>query len=79
MSVRRLAPALVASWLFGFAVYQWLHPVGPSWWIDAIAGLRPPTGGLDAIGVSIPSFFAAFVRAAATHAVVSRRVAPSRT
>jgi putative hydroxymethylpyrimidine transporter CytX len=74
-----LRPALVASWLFGFAVYQWLHPVGPTWWTDAIDGLRPPTGGLDAIGVSIPSFLAAFFLAAATHAVVSRRAAPSRT
>jgi len=72
-------PALLLSWLLGFAVYQWLHPVGPSWWIDAVEPLRPPTGGLDTIGVSIPSFLAAFLLAAAAQTVVSRRAAPSRT
>jgi nucleobase:cation symporter-1, NCS1 family len=72
-------PALLVAWLLGFAVYQWLHPVGPSWWIDAVEPLRPPTGGLDAIGVSIPSFLAAFLLASAAQTVVSRRAAPSRT
>jgi nucleobase:cation symporter-1, NCS1 family len=72
-------PALLVAWLLGFAVYQWLHPVGPSWWIDAVEPLRPPTGGLDAIGVSIPSFLAAFFLASAAQTVVSRRAAPSRT
>jgi NCS1 family nucleobase:cation symporter-1 len=72
-------PALLASWLLGFAVYQWLHPVGPSWWIDALEPLRPPTGGLDAIGVSIPSFLAAFFLSAAAQTIVRRRAAPSRT
>ena len=72
-------PALLVSWLLGFAVYQWLHPIGPSWWVDAVDLLRPPTGGLDAVGVSIPSFIAAFLCAAAAEAVLSRRAAPSRT
>ncbi|MGH2997357.1 MAG: purine-cytosine permease family protein, partial [Gaiellaceae bacterium] len=29
-----LRPGLVAAWIAGFAVYQWLHPLGPEWWVD---------------------------------------------
>ena len=57
---------LVAAWLAGFAVYQWLHPTGPAWWVDAVDVLRPGTAGLDGIGVSIPSFAVAFGLAIAT-------------
>ena len=71
-------PALLAAWLIGFAVYQWLRPTGPCWWVDAVESVRPPTGGLDAIGVSIPSFLAAFALAAAA-AGLSRRARLSRT
>jgi nucleobase:cation symporter-1, NCS1 family len=77
-------PAFVVAWLVGFCVYQWLLPTGPSWWVDAVEAVRPPTGGLDAIGVSIPSFVAAFALAALASVVTStaalrRRAAPSRT
>ena len=71
-------PELLAAWLIGFAVYQWLLPTGPGWWVDAMESVRPPTGGLDAIGVSIPSFVAAFALAAAS-GWLSRRARPSRT
>ena len=43
-----MRPTLVGAWLVGFAVYQWLHPTGPGWWVDAVEAVRPPTGGLDA-------------------------------
>jgi nucleobase:cation symporter-1, NCS1 family len=62
-------PALLVAWLGGFAVYQWLLPTGPSWWVDAVEAVRPGTGGLDAIGVSIPSFLAAFFVTAALSAL----------
>ena len=71
-------PALLAAWLLGFVVYQWLLPTVPGWWVDAVESVRPPTGGLDAIGVSIPSFFAAFALAA-TAGWLSRRARRSRT
>ena len=71
-------PALLAAWLVGFAVYQWLHPTGPGWWVDGVESVRPPTGELDAIGVSIPSFVAAFVLAAGATGL-RRRAGPSRT
>jgi hypothetical protein len=71
-------PAQLAAWLIGFAVYQWLLPTGPGWWVDAVESVRPSTGGLDAIGVSIPSFVAAFALAAAAGGF-SRRARPSRT
>jgi nucleobase:cation symporter-1, NCS1 family len=54
---------LLVAWLAGFVVYQWLVPIGPGWWLDAIESVRPPTAGLDGIGASIPSFAVAFVLA----------------
>jgi putative hydroxymethylpyrimidine transporter CytX len=42
---------MVAAWIAGFALYQWLHPVGPSWWTDAIGD------GVDlGVGATLPSF-----------------------
>jgi purine-cytosine permease-like protein len=52
-------PALIAAWLAGFAVYQWLHPTGPSWWTDLLDGADPP-----GIGASLPSFGVSFALAA---------------
>ena len=42
---------MLAAWIAGFALYQWLHPVGPSWWTDALGD----GAGLD-IGATLPSF-----------------------
>ena len=50
-------PALVAAWVAGFALYQWLYPTGPSWWTDVVARLDPPEWG---IGATIPSFLVSF-------------------
>jgi purine-cytosine permease-like protein len=47
----------IAAWLAGFAVYQWLSPVGPGWWTSVVAHTHP---GVGAIGGSLPSFAAAF-------------------
>ena len=69
-------PAFLTAWLVGFAVYQWLHPTGPGWWVEAVEAVRPRTGGLDEFGVSIPSFAVAFGLAAAA-ALVSRRLRPA--
>ena len=48
---------LIAAWLAGFALYQWLYPTGPSWWTDLVGKLSPPDWG---IGATIPSFLVAF-------------------
>jgi NCS1 family nucleobase:cation symporter-1 len=50
-------PGLVAAWVAGFAVYQWLFPTGPSWWVDAVEKLDPPGWG---IGATVPSFLVSF-------------------
>jgi nucleobase:cation symporter-1, NCS1 family len=50
-------PGLIAAWLVGFALYQWLYPTGPSWWVDAFDVLHPPDWG---IGATVPSFLVAF-------------------
>jgi nucleobase:cation symporter-1, NCS1 family len=44
---------MIAVWLLGFAVYQWLAPTGPGWWVDLVSRLDPPTWSL---GATIPSF-----------------------
>ena len=67
-------PELVGAWLCGFALYQWLQPVGPSWWTGLVEHLSPPSAG---IGASLPSFAAAFVLTLAASAV-TRRLAPAR-
>jgi nucleobase:cation symporter-1, NCS1 family len=61
---------MVAAWLAGFAIYQWLYPQGPGWWTHLVSHTSPhalPWGG-----ASVPSFAAAFVLAALAR-VVSRR------
>jgi nucleobase:cation symporter-1, NCS1 family len=47
----------LVAWIAGFALYQWLSPVGPSWWTDAVGHLEPGHARLTA---SLPSFAAAF-------------------
>jgi putative hydroxymethylpyrimidine transporter CytX len=65
-------PGLVAAWIAGFALYQWLYPTGPAWWVDLVERLDPPGWG---IGATVPSFLASFAIAGAV-AVVSRRSSP---
>ena len=47
----------LGAWVAGFALYQWLSPVGPSWWTDVVAHAEPGHARLTA---SLPSFAAAF-------------------
>ena len=49
-------PAQIGAWLAGFALYQWLLPQGPSWWLSLI---HHSTAAVD-FTASIPSFAAAF-------------------
>jgi putative hydroxymethylpyrimidine transporter CytX len=63
-------PGLLAAWVAGFAVYQWLYPNGPSWWTDLVARLDPPSWG---IGATLPSFAVAFALALAVAALGRRR------
>ena len=51
--------ALVA-WAAGFAAYQWLSPTGPSWWVDQVQRLDPPSWQ---IGATLPSFAVSFALA----------------
>jgi NCS1 family nucleobase:cation symporter-1 len=66
---------MVAAWLAGFCLYQWLYPQGPGWWTDLVAHAQPhalPWGG-----ASIPSFAAAFALAAAARALSRRPILAS--
>jgi purine-cytosine permease-like protein len=47
----------LAAWAIGFGLYQWLSPVGPSWWTGVVEHLGPGHARLTA---SLPSFAAAF-------------------
>jgi nucleobase:cation symporter-1, NCS1 family len=53
----RLRGGMIGAWVAGFALYQWLHPVGPSWWVDAVAWTHPHDLG---VGATLPSFAVAF-------------------
>jgi NCS1 family nucleobase:cation symporter-1 len=64
----------IAAWLAGVALYQWIQPTGPAWWVDA-AG-RVPGAGDFAGGASLPSFALAFALVAGlryAHAPTRRR------
>ena len=62
----------VAAWIAGFALYQWLHPLGPSWWVELVERTGPPE---TQIGSSLPSFALAFALAAAA-ILGERRLGP---
>jgi putative hydroxymethylpyrimidine transporter CytX len=62
-------PGLIAAWIAGFALYQWLFPTGPGWWVDLVENVNPPAWG---IGATVPSFLVSFALAGVV-AAVSRR------
>src|SRR6187431_2076755 len=53
----------IAAWLAGVALYQWIQPTGPAWWVDAVE--RVPGAGDFTGGASLPSFALAFALFAA--------------
>jgi nucleobase:cation symporter-1, NCS1 family len=64
----------IAAWAAGFALFQWIHPIGPAWWVDQVA--RIPGAGEATIGASLPSFalaFALFAGVRSAHAPVGHR------
>lgn len=63
-------PGLIAAWLAGFALYQWLYPTGPSWWVDAVSELNPPSWG---VGSTVPSFVVSFTVALTVASVTRQR------
>jgi putative hydroxymethylpyrimidine transporter CytX len=62
-------PGLIAAWIAGFVLYQWLFPTGPGWWVDIVENLNPPAWG---IGATVPSFLVSFALAGVV-AALSRR------
>jgi NCS1 family nucleobase:cation symporter-1 len=65
---------LVAAWLAGFCLYQWLSPVGPSWWTSVVDKTHPASVSFTA---SLPSFAASFA-AALVVLVLARALAQLR-
>ena len=68
---REVRGEMIAAWLVGFCLYQWLSPVGPGWWTRLVAHADPhasPWGG-----ASLPSFAAAFVLAVLVRALIRDR------
>ena len=64
----------IAAWLAGVALYQWIQPTGPKWWVDAVEGV--PGAGDFTGGASLPAFALAFALFAAlryAHAPTRRR------
>ena len=56
-----LRAGMIGAWVAGFAAYQWLSPTGPSWWVEQVQRLDPPSW---TIGATVPSFVVAFALAA---------------
>ena len=52
---------LIGAWIVGFCLYQWLSPVGPSWWTSLVAHTHP---GNVRFTASLPAFVASFALAA---------------
>ena len=64
----------LAAWAAGFALFQWIHPLGPAWWTELVA--RAPGSGEATIGASLPAFALAFALYAGVryaHAPLGRR------
>lgn len=54
----------LVPWLAGFALYHWITPTGPDWWVGFIqASLGTPPTWLASLGASIPAFTTALVLA----------------
>ncbi|CAN5767761.1 putative hydroxymethylpyrimidine transporter CytX [soil metagenome] len=54
-------------WLAGFALYHWITPTGPVWWVSLVEmNLGAPPSWLAAWGASIPAFATALVLALRT-------------
>ncbi len=60
----------LVAWAVGFGLYQWLSPVGPSWWTRLVAHTHPATVSFTA---SLPSFAASFALALLAGLVVPSR------
>jgi NCS1 family nucleobase:cation symporter-1 len=69
--VPELRVEMLAAWLAGFALYQWLSPQGPSWWTGLVAHTDPHTSPWG--GASLPSFAAAFALAVLVRVLVRDR------
>jgi purine-cytosine permease-like protein len=67
---------LIGAWIAGFALYQWLFPTGPSWWVDLVGELNPPGWG---VGATVPSFIVSFGIAGAVTLVTRRESAGAAT
>jgi nucleobase:cation symporter-1, NCS1 family len=63
-------PEMIAAWLVGFGLYQWLSPQGPGWWQRWVAHTDPSPIDFTA---SLPSFAAAFLLAGAAALFVRSR------
>src|SRR6187200_2903440 len=62
----------IAAWLAGVALYQWIQPTGPAWWVYAVE--RVPGAGDFTGGASLPSFaFALVAGLRYAHAPTRRR------
>ena len=59
---------MLAAWIAGFAAYQWLQPVGPSWWTDLLG-----EGADLGLGATLPSFAVSVVLGLAVATLGKRR------
>ena len=66
-------PEMIAAWLVGFGLYQWLSPQGPNWWQHVMGHTNPAPIDFTA---SLPSFAVAFLLAG-LFALIARHRRPA--
>jgi NCS1 family nucleobase:cation symporter-1 len=69
--------ANVVVWIAGVAVYHWINPTGPSWWINWFTDHVPGAGDHAWLGASLPSFAFAFAAGLLVEWMTRRRVGPT--
>ena len=74
-SARAFRISGLAAWLAGFCLYQWLSPVGPTWWTHLIQNTHPATVTFTA---SLPSFTASFAIMTLTTLATRKFAAPQQ-
>jgi purine-cytosine permease-like protein len=66
------------AWTLGFAVYHWILPTGPTWWVDPVTDLAgtPLSAEVTWLPASIPAFATSFLAQAVVVALSRGREGP---
>ena len=72
-------PGLIGAWVAGFALYQWLFPTGPAWWVERRRQPEPAGLGHRRDGAELPRLVRDRERGRPRHATCERGSSPGVT